>query len=71
MYNQDNYFVADQVFVKYTTNQLGKEVIDDIVIIENKLSSTTPGLDYCAVRRRNILLPRAGRNKCMFEQNTD
>jgi hypothetical protein len=67
MYNQDNYFVTDQMFVKYSA--FGD--VDDIVIIENKLSSTTPGLDYCAVRRRNILLPRAGRNKCMFEQNTD
>jgi hypothetical protein len=40
-YSGDNYFVADQVFVKYTTNQAGKEIVDDILVIENKLSSTT------------------------------
>jgi hypothetical protein len=37
-YDGDNYFVADQLFVK--RNALGD--IDDLVVIENKLSSTTP-----------------------------
>ncbi|MGO4773740.1 fibronectin type III domain-containing protein [Flavobacterium sp. W22_SRS_FK3] len=40
-YDGDNYFVADQLFVKYKTVG-GQKVIDDIVVIENKLSSTTP-----------------------------
>lgn len=37
-YDGDNYFVADQLFVK--RDALGD--IDDIIVIENKLSSTTP-----------------------------
>jgi|GEM_PF-976695 len=37
-YDGDNYFVADQLFVK--RNALGD--IDDLVVIENKLSSSTP-----------------------------
>lgn len=41
-YNGDEYFIADQLFVKYKTNALGAKVVDDIVIIENKLSSSTP-----------------------------
>lgn len=41
-YDGDNYFVADQLFVKYKTNALGQQVVNDIVVIENKLSSTTP-----------------------------
>lgn len=28
--------------MKYKTNALGQQVVDDIVVIENKLSSTTP-----------------------------
>jgi hypothetical protein len=28
--------------VKYATNQAGKQVVDDILVLENKLSSTTP-----------------------------
>lgn len=40
-YDGDNYFVADQVFVKYKTIQ-GQKVVDDFVVIENKLSSSTP-----------------------------
>lgn len=40
-YDGDNYFVADQLFVKYKTVG-GQKLIDDIVVIENKLSSTTP-----------------------------
>ena len=40
-YDGDNYFVADQLFVKYKTVG-GQQVIDDLVVIENKLSSTTP-----------------------------
>ena len=41
-YDGDNYFVAHQLFVKYKTNAAGKKVVDDLVVIENKLSSTTP-----------------------------
>jgi len=41
-YSGDDYFVADQLFVKYKTDALGRKVVDDIVVIENKLSSTTP-----------------------------
>lgn len=37
-YDGDNYFVADQLFVK--RDALGD--IEDIIVIENKLSSTTP-----------------------------
>jgi hypothetical protein len=39
-YSGDNYFVADQVFVKYATID-GQKIADDILVIENKLSSTT------------------------------
>ncbi|MDR1202837.1 MAG: hypothetical protein LBL58_14585, partial [Tannerellaceae bacterium] len=41
-YNGDDYFIADQIFVKYTTNQAGRKVIDDILVLENKLSGGTP-----------------------------
>jgi len=37
-YSDEDYFVADQVFVK--RDALGE--VEDIVILENKLSSTTP-----------------------------
>lgn len=37
-YSGDDYFIADQLFVK--RNALGD--IDDMIVIENKLSSTTP-----------------------------
>jgi hypothetical protein len=37
-YNGDDYFIADQIFVKY--NALGD--VDDILVLENKLSSNTP-----------------------------
>ena len=39
-YNGSDYFVADQVYVKWV-NVNGTQVIDDIVVIENKLKSTT------------------------------
>ena len=35
-----DYFVADQVFVKYKT-VAGRKVVDDIIVIENKLSDIT------------------------------
>lgn len=35
-----DYFVADQVFVKYKT-VAGQKVVDDIIVIENKLSDAT------------------------------
>lgn len=35
-----NYFVADQVFAKFKT-VAGQKIIDDIIILENKLSSVT------------------------------
>jgi len=35
-----DYFVADQVFVKYKTLG-GQKIIDDVIIIENKLSANT------------------------------
>lgn len=41
-YNDTDYFIADQIFVKYTTNQAGKQVVDDILVLENKLSVNTP-----------------------------
>jgi hypothetical protein len=41
-YNGDDYFIADQIFVKYTTNQAGRKVVDDILVLENKLSGGTP-----------------------------
>ena len=37
----NNYFVADQVFVKYGINNKGKEVITDILVLENKLNGGT------------------------------
>lgn len=40
-YDGDNYFVADQLFVKYKT-VAGQKVVDDVIVIENKLSSSTP-----------------------------
>lgn len=40
-YSGDDYFVADQVFVKYKTVG-GQKVVDDFVILENKLSISTP-----------------------------
>jgi hypothetical protein len=40
-YSGDDYFVADQLFVKYKTIG-GQKVVDDFVVIENKLSSSTP-----------------------------
>jgi hypothetical protein len=40
-YSGDNYFVANQVFVKYKTVG-GQKMVDDILVLENKLSSTTP-----------------------------
>lgn len=40
-YDGENYFIADQLFVKYKTVG-GQKVVDDLVVIENKLSSTTP-----------------------------
>lgn len=40
-YAGDDYFVADQIFVRYKTNALGQKTIDDIIIIENKLKSST------------------------------
>ena len=39
-YNGSDYFVADQVYVKWV-NVNGTQVIDDIVVVENKLKSTT------------------------------
>lgn len=39
-YNTSDYFVADQVYVKWTTVN-GQNLIDDIVVIENKLSAST------------------------------
>lgn len=39
-YNGSDYFVADQVYIKWV-NVNGTQVIDDIVVIENKLKSTT------------------------------
>ena len=41
-YDGDNYFVADQVFVKYGIDDDGFQFVEDVVIIENKLSSSTP-----------------------------
>ncbi|HEY9007325.1 MAG TPA: fibronectin type III domain-containing protein [Ohtaekwangia sp.] len=41
-YNGDDYFVADQIFVKYKRDALGRNAVNDIIVIENKLSSTTP-----------------------------
>lgn len=40
-YSGDNYFVADQLFIKYKTVG-GQKVVDDIIVVENKLSSSTP-----------------------------
>ncbi len=40
-YDRDNYFVADQVFVKYGIDEDGIEIIDDILIVENKLKNST------------------------------
>lgn len=37
-YNGDNYFIADQLFIKYDT--FGG--IEDILVLENKLSLSTP-----------------------------
>jgi hypothetical protein len=60
-YQRDNYFVADQLFVKYTTDLMGRKVVDDILVIENKLSNTTPlttpqngALKSSSYRVRNI-----------------
>lgn len=39
--NTENFFVADQLFVKYGTDQFGKEIIEDIIVLETKLQSTT------------------------------
>ena len=39
-YYGNDYFVADQVYVKWVDIN-GQQVIDDIVVIENKLNSTT------------------------------
>ena len=39
-YSGSDYFVADQVYVKWIEIN-GQQVIDDIVIVENKLKSTT------------------------------
>lgn len=39
--NTENYFVADQLFVKYGTDQFGKEIIEDIIVLETKLQGTT------------------------------
>lgn len=39
-YDGDNYFVADQLFVKYKT-VAGQKVVDDVIVIENKLSNST------------------------------
>ncbi|WP_338376538.1 hypothetical protein [uncultured Flavobacterium sp.] len=36
-----DYFIADQVFVKFTTDQYGKKKISDIIVIETKLKQTT------------------------------
>lgn len=36
-----DYFVADQVFIKYGFDEFGAKYIDDVAVIENKLSSTT------------------------------
>jgi hypothetical protein len=41
-YDGDNYFIADQLFVKYKVDAFGRKTVDDIIVIENKLSSTTP-----------------------------
>src|SRR5690606_17305551 len=37
----NDYFVADQVFVKYGINDKGKEGITDIIVLENKLNGGT------------------------------
>ena len=41
-YNGDEFFVADQVYVKWGTDEDGFDAIVDYVVIENKLRSTTP-----------------------------
>jgi hypothetical protein len=40
-YNGDDYFIADQIFVKYKT-VMGVDMVDDILVLENKLSGGTP-----------------------------
>ncbi len=41
-YNGSDYFVADQVYVKWSPNPVtGIDEVQDIVVIENKLKSTT------------------------------
>lgn len=39
-YNGNDYFVADQVYVKWVDDN-GAQVISDVIIVENKLKSTT------------------------------
>jgi hypothetical protein len=42
-YNGDDYFIADQIFVKYGFDDaLNEATIDDILVLENKLSGGTP-----------------------------
>lgn len=43
-YTKTDYFIADQLFVKYKVVG-GQRVVDDILVIENKLSRTTPLTD--------------------------
>ena len=38
--NAGDYFVADQIFVKYKTIE-GQKMVDDMVVIEDKLGSST------------------------------
>lgn len=40
-YDGEKYFVGDQLFVKYKLNDKGQRVVDDIIVIENKLSKDT------------------------------
>ncbi|MBK7095105.1 MAG: hypothetical protein IPH57_08685 [Saprospiraceae bacterium] len=36
-----DYFIADQVYVKWGKDVYGKDIVDDFIVIENKLQQKT------------------------------
>ena len=59
-YNGDEYFVADQVYVKWGKDEDGFDAIVDYVVIENKLRNTTPlTKNQAAAKKVNDLVVRS------------
>ncbi|WP_375587718.1 hypothetical protein [Flagellimonas aurea] len=66
-YDGDNYFVADQLFVKYGVDSDGYNTVEDIVIIESKLKEgTVLSKAQLKARGNNELIVRSKKTKSLF-----